>query len=104
MAGGSPAQAVREMSGKSPACAASVRMPASARTGKLPAPGEGGGGGGTGNRFVRASGNDGGSGEAAGGAKRAMLGTSHGMKGIPRRMATVVGGKWQWRCQRCHLW
>ena len=38
-----------------------------------------GGGGGTGNRVVRASGDDGGSGEATGGGVRAMLGTPHGM-------------------------
>ena len=78
-AGRSPAHAARATPGKSPAHAASVRMPASARMGKLPARGEGEGGGGTGNRVVRASGDDGGSGEAAGMGVSAMLGTPHGM-------------------------
>ena len=60
------ASAARVTSGNSPARAASVRTPASARRGKLPAQGEGWGGG-SGNRIVRASGDDGGSSEAAGG-------------------------------------
>ena len=64
-AGRLPAHAARATSGKSPARAASVRMPASARRGKFLARGEGRGGV-TGNRIMPASGNDGGSGKAAG--------------------------------------
>jgi hypothetical protein len=67
-AGRSPAHAGRVTSGKSPVRKASVRMQASARTGKLPSQGEGGGEG-TGTRVVHASGDDGGSGEARGGGE-----------------------------------
>ncbi len=65
-AGRSPAHTVRATLGKSLVHAASVSMMASARTGKLPVRGEGVGGG-TGNHVVRASANNGGSGEAVGG-------------------------------------